>query len=176
MQKKRSPQSYTKSETYQISSEGSSKYFVIVPKMLIRDLEPFEFKLLVHFMDVCGVDGGTCWQNVRTIAANTKMSVGMVTKARKRLAERGYITVEEPGNNKESTRITVVDKMPENVARYAQNGVHGVNTGVHGVNERITLEENPLRRSLEEEIPQTPNSVLDFERLEEIAARKRELQ
>jgi len=186
---KSSRSSYNKDELNQITNEGDSgKYFHQMLNIYDDDLDPYEYRLLGHFIRVCG-NGGECWQGTRTIAAITRMSTGQVQKVRKRLADKGYIRVAK-GNRKDTTRVTVVDLMPDNVARYAtgkgvhhmntgvhhmntgvhhmNTGVHHMNTGVHQVNERISLEEEPRRRTSEEESApqkQTDQTISYAERL-----------
>jgi len=158
---KSSRSSYNKDELNQITNEGDSgKYFHQMLNIYDDDLDPYEYRLLGHFIRVCG-NGGECWQGTRTIAAITRMSTGQVQKVRKRLADKGYIRVAK-GNRKDTTRVTVVDLMPDNVARYATG------KGVHQVNERISLEEEPRRRTSEEESApqkQTDQTISYAERL-----------
>lgn len=134
------------------NEEGENKYFHRMLNMADDDLDPYEYRLLGHYIRV-----GTCWEGTRKTAENTKMSIGMVSKVRDKLAANGWIRVEYRDNN-ESCLITVVDRMAENVARYSGRSysehsvhevntpVHTVNTSVHEVNERRTIEEEPKKK------------------------------
>jgi hypothetical protein len=139
----------------QIEDENKGKYFHIMLNMYDDDLSPYEYRLLGHYIRV-----GKCWEGVRKTAKTCQMSVGMVVKTRNKLHAGGYITVEHRDND--TVYIEVVDRMHENVARYAnrsphEQGVHHMNTnrspheqGVQDVNERITPEEEPEKKNQEE--------------------------
>lgn len=139
----------------QIEDENKGKYFHIMLNMYDDDLSPYEYRLLGHYIRV-----GKCWEGVRKTAKTCQMSVGMVVKTRNKLHKGGYITVEHRDND--TVYIEVVDRMSENVARYAnrsphEQGVHHMNTnrspheqGVQDVNERITPEEEPKKKNQEE--------------------------
>lgn len=139
-----------------ITNEARGKYFHIILNMADDDLNPYEYRLLGHYVRV-----GECWEGVRKTATTTRMSVGMIVKTRNKLEELGYIRVEH--RDQDTCLVTVLDRMSENIARYAEvfmertprswseHPVHGVNTseleGVHQVNERITIthEEEPKK-------------------------------
>lgn len=137
-----------------ITDQGSpSKYFHQMLNMADDDLNPYEYRLLGHYRRVCGEGkDGHCWEAVRTTAKITRMSVGKVVSTRQRLSELGYIKILEPGNETQTTVIVVLDRMPENVARYYiersphEQSVHHMNASVHQVNERITIEEEPIKK------------------------------
>lgn len=100
-------------------NEGpAGKYFHQMLNMADDDLGPFEYRLLGHYIRVCGAaENGVCFQTVRVVAAITKMSIPKVIAARNSLLENGWITVEERANK--THRITVVDRMKANVERYS---------------------------------------------------------
>lgn len=100
-------------------NEGpASKYFTLMLNMADDDLDPFEYRLLGHYVRVCGAeDNGVCYQTIRVVAATTKMSIPKVIAARNALLEGGWIKVEERANK--THRITIVDRMKENVMRYS---------------------------------------------------------
>lgn len=131
---------------------GSDKYFSMILHMADDDLGPYEYRLLGHYVRVCG-SGGECWESTRTTAEKTKMSVGMVSKARKELERLGYIKVAENSQHKTMT-IIVVDRMAENSSRYGskpaecsphEQSVHHMNKSVHQVKQRKTIEEKPKK-------------------------------
>lgn len=148
-----------------ITDDGKGRYFHIILNMADDDLNPYEYRLLGHYIRVAAKKG-LCWESVRTSAKITKMSVGMVVKTRNKLLELGYIIVKN--RDDDTCVVRIVDRMAENIARYAPTepqtdtenmdapsgkprnkrspgeqypiAVHGVNTsvleGVHGVNQR----------------------------------------
>jgi hypothetical protein len=130
-------------------------YFHYMLNMADDDLDPYEYRLLGHYRRVCGL-GGQCTQSVRDIAAMCRMSAGMVTKTREKLAKGGWITarrLKEKGADI-GYIVTVIDRMKENTERYADKAkgvhvvntpVHDVNTGVHVVKQRINNNKNQLK-------------------------------
>ncbi|MBK8138380.1 MAG: hypothetical protein IPK52_21630 [Chloroflexi bacterium] len=136
----------------------SAAYFHFMLNMADDDLDPYEYRLLGHYRRVCGMNG-TCTQSVRDIAKACKMSRGMVTKTRDKLAAGGWITARrnvENGLDKGYT-VKLIDRMRENTERYAAakdahqaqtEGVHTVDTcppgggGVHQVKQRINKNKN----------------------------------
>jgi len=104
-------------------NEGAAgKYYHQMLNMADDDLGPFEYRLLGHYIRVCGAeDGGVCYQTVRTIAEITKMSIPKVIAARNELAKNGWIRIEARANK--SHNVTVVDRMAENVRRYSVQNV-----------------------------------------------------
>lgn len=128
------------------------KYFTQFPNIIDdSELDPFEFRLLLHFYRV-----GQCTQGVRTTANICKMSTGKVAQVRKRLEEKGFIKITPFGD---SVNINVIDKYIENGQKYrssGEQGVHAVDTSVHAVDDRCSPHEhkknpskkNPLRIDL----------------------------
>lgn len=58
------------------------KYFAAIPRIVFRmGLNPFEFTLYAYLKDTAG-ESGSCWKSRATIAKESGMSSGMVTKAR----------------------------------------------------------------------------------------------
>jgi hypothetical protein len=51
------------------------------------DLSVYAFRLYQHFKRVCGSKDGSSWQSTKTLALYCGMSTGMVSKAKKELAE-----------------------------------------------------------------------------------------
>lgn len=136
----------------EITDNAKGKYFIVVPNMADDDLSPYEMRLLVHYIRVAWRTG-KCWEGIRKTAKITQMSVGMVTKTRNELEKLGYIRVKH--REDDTCVIVIVDRMTENVARYAneteesdgdefaapsgkrsqkRTGVHDTRQGVHEVN------------------------------------------
>lgn len=137
----------------------AGKYFTQILNMADDDLDPYEYRLLGHYKRVIGELNAPCTQGTRKIAEVCRMSLGKVTTTRKRLEDKGWIRCERRPNN--TIRVTLVDRMAENVARYSkrsqpeqsegersysEHGVHVVNTTVHEVNEEITRTPNQEQR------------------------------
>lgn len=104
------------------------KYYAAIPNIVFQlGLNPYELALYAHFKKAAGDDGGVCWKSRATIAKESSMSAGMVTKARQALEiprpelnGKALITVsEEPsktgGNPTCAIRIT--DIWPINFAK-----------------------------------------------------------
>jgi len=135
-----------------ITVEDNGKYYHIMLNMADDDLDPYEYRLLGHYVRV-----GKCWENTRTTAKKTQMSAGKVSMTRDTLHSKGYINVEYRG--KDTCLVTVIDRMAENVARYQNQrsphehvhdmntDVHHMNANVHQVKQRITNEEKPKKKN-----------------------------
>lgn len=97
------------------------KYFHMMLNMAEDDLDPFEYRLLGHYIRWAG-HGGIEKEGIRETAKKTKMSVAKVRAARSGLASKGYVSVKEStvDDQKESkpTEVTVIDRWQENIARY----------------------------------------------------------
>lgn len=142
----------SKQKKDQITHEATpAKYFHQMLNMADDDLNPYQYRLLGHYIRV-----GECWKSVRRTAKDAKISVGMVVKTRNELVDLGYIRVQH--RDDDTCLVTVIDRMTENVARYAncsphEHTVHTVNTPVHDMNQRITQEEEPNKNG-------TPNGAV----------------
>ena len=134
------------------------KYFTTLYNMADDDLNPYQYRLLGHYKRVCGeTEDGACWESTRTTAKKCQISVGKVASTRRELEAMGYVAIETRGDD--TLRITMIDRMAENVARYTKRSsgehsvhevntsVHTVNTGVHEVKQRITTEEKPVKNN-----------------------------
>lgn len=139
----------------------AGKYFTQILNMADDDLDPYEYRLLGHYKRVIGELNAPCTQGTRKIAEVCRMSLGKVTATRKQLEAKGWIRCERRPNN--TIRVTLVDRMAENVARYSkrsqpeqsegersysEHGVHVVNATVHVVNEEITRTPNQEQKSM----------------------------
>jgi len=102
------------------------KWFHMLPNMADDDLNPYEYRLYGHYKRVCGENGGDCTESVRETAKTCKMSVGMVSKTRQQLEDKGWIAVRvmssmtENGKRLyEGTIISLNDRWMENIQRYS---------------------------------------------------------
>lgn len=122
------------------------QYFHIMLNIADDDLNPYEYRLLGHYMRVAG-DNGACWESTRTTAKKCKMSVGKVVATRRELEEKKYITIETRPD--ETLNIRIVNLWSENIERYREKRsqdeqtVHVVNAPVHDMNQRRTNEQEP---------------------------------
>ena len=125
-----------------IVTNDPKEHFTMMPNIIDEsDLDPHEFRLLLHYYRV-----GNCWEGTRTTAKKCNMSVGTVSKKRQSLADKGWIILQKPDNSTDTITITLIDKWEENIAHFrdktrssGEPPVHQVNTPVHQVNERILL-------------------------------------
>lgn len=106
-----------------ITTEPKS-HFAMIPKLANDDLDIYEYRLYGHYSQVCGQDGGRCWQSVETIRQKTGMSFSAIKKARNSLQSKGFIDVALPdGKARRSggnTSVGIVDRWQENAERYQQ--------------------------------------------------------
>jgi hypothetical protein len=113
-----------------IDEGAGRRYYTEIPNLVLTlNLSPFELALYVHLKRTAG-DDGRCWKSTPTLAKETGMSAGMITKAkeglvkkREELAGRALIVVtEEPNPHGGRARhvVTLTDVWPENVARFSR--------------------------------------------------------
>lgn len=131
------------------------KYRTELPNLADDDMDPFQYRLYAHYKRVCGANGGTCWESVRTTAKKCQMSPDKVTDARNWLEQNGWIETrkEEQG----TVHVTILDRWLDNMMRYT-NGGHTkyrtghtkYRTGVYDISylrsnqEEVTKEEDPV--------------------------------
>ena len=104
------------------------KYRIELPNLYDdAELDVYEFRLLVHYKRV-----GTCWESVRTTAEKCRMSVGKVSQARRSLAKKGWIVVEEKADG--GFIIHVQDVWERNFAHFTRrsSGEQGCSCGEQG--------------------------------------------
>lgn len=83
-----------------------------IPNILdTMNLDPYEFRLLVHYYRV-----GNCWESTKTTATNCNMSAGQVSQKRQSLAVKGLIVIDS--DKKDSLTITVVDIWAKNYSAF----------------------------------------------------------
>lgn len=117
------------------------KYYHVMLNMADDDLDPYQYRLLGHYIRV-----GTCWQSTRTTAKHCKMSVGKVSTVRDELEQLGWIKIDR--SKQDTLMVTVVDRMSENITRYqcssGEHRVHVVNNSVHDMKQRKNTEERTI--------------------------------
>lgn len=101
------------------------KYFTTMLNMADDDLDPFQYRLLAHYVRVCGQDGkDVIDESVRETAKATQMSAVKVQKARDQLEAMGYLRVSKPtkaeARKGETVHIGIIDRWAENISRYAK--------------------------------------------------------
>lgn len=112
---------------HSVNDEGDPrKYYAAIPNIVFTlGLHPYELVLYVYLKKVAGEDG-VCWKSRASIARETGMSAGMVSKckealsrSRASLAGKPLIRVTEQMQNGGNANhaITVVDIWPENMAK-----------------------------------------------------------
>jgi len=140
-----------------------NKFFHLMLNMADDDLDPFEYRLLGHYIRVCGqAQNGVCFQTVRTISDTTKMSIPKVIAARNALAKSGWIRVEARANK--THNITIVDRMAENVNRYTGQDIEHPGEELEGDqnidhadqdidrgDQNPAYEEEPIKKNTQEE-------------------------
>ena len=112
--------------TYSVYDNGDlHRYRTEIPNIIFRlGLTPYELTLYAHLKQTAG-DGGQCWKSTDTLAKETGMSTGTISKAkdglvtsRPELAGKSLIEVrEESGTHGGRPRhyITLTDVWPENM-------------------------------------------------------------
>jgi hypothetical protein len=106
------------------------KYRTELPNIVfLLGLTPYELALYVLLKKTTGTDG-VCWKSTQTLADETKMSVGMVSKAKSALAKAKKIlkgkslifikSIPNPRGGKPYQHITLTDIWPENMAFFSK--------------------------------------------------------
>lgn len=78
----------------------AEKPYDILRRLDDADLDPYEFRLVMHYWRV-----GTCWETLRTTADRCKMSLGKTKSTRDGLVKRGFIKWQDNGKGKMSIVI-----------------------------------------------------------------------
>lgn len=138
------------SEKQNITNEGPAhKYFHMMLNIADDDLDPFEYRLLGHFVRVTNGGETLCQEGIRTTAAVTRMSVNKVRAARVSLRMKGYIGLTEP--SKEETQrgiptvVKLLDRWADNIARYNKNPVsNSAQNKVEGVSNITQVKPEPV--------------------------------
>ena len=109
----------SRAENQNVQNDGKGRrYFHIILNMADDELDPYEYRLLGHYIRV-----GDCWESTRTTADKCRMSIGKTAQTRRELAQKGYIKITEPKNHDKGSGNTVlvqvVDRWADNMQRYA---------------------------------------------------------
>lgn len=151
--------------TLTIRDDGGDlrKYRIELPNLIDDlDLSLYAFRLYVHLKRVAGANGA-CFQSTKTLAKHCRMSIGKISEAKKELADKGLINVEQRQREKgETDLITIYDMWPQNFAAYrkdeGENRVHVVNTppplheqGVHHMNGGVHVAEREEGTNIKKE-------------------------
>lgn len=84
------------------------------------ELNVYAFRLLAHYQRVAGLEG-TCAESTAATATHCRMSPRRVVQARSELVAGGWIAVSYLGPiGQQAAVVTVVDRMSDNLARYAR--------------------------------------------------------
>jgi len=104
---------------------GLRKYRTEIPNMVLDSgLTVYELVLYVHLKRTAG-DHGASWKGTRTLAEETGMSMGSVSKAKAGLEQRGLITISQIHDKSQVDYIEIVDIWEDNFLSF--QGVHQVN-------------------------------------------------
>jgi hypothetical protein len=108
------------------------KYFSMIEHLADDELDPYEYRLLGHYKRVCGENGGTCTEGIRTTADKCKMSQGKASEVRQALHNKGWINLDikkdETPEGKTvyiGANVTLKDRWLENLKAYAKEGSDG---------------------------------------------------
>lgn len=101
-----------------VRDDGAGRYFHFMLNMADDDLDPFQYRLLGHYRRSCGAYNKPCRETTRETADKCRMSLGQTSQTRQWLADQHWISVE---HRKNRLIVTLVDRMPENVARYGRS-------------------------------------------------------
>src|SRR5688500_7622307 len=115
------------------------KYYAAIPHLVLEiGLNPYELALYVHFKKAAGDKGGACWKSRATIARESGMSSGMVTKARQALevprpelnGKPLIVVTEEPSKSggKPTCRVTITDVWAVNMSKCSTSHHDGAST------------------------------------------------
>ena len=122
-----------------IVTNDPKEHFTMMPNIIDEsDLDPHEFRLLLHYYRV-----GNCWEGTRTTAKKCNMSVGTVSKKRQSLADKGWIILQKPDNSTDTITITLIDKWEENIAHFRDKTRSSGEPPVHQVNTPRSSGEHP---------------------------------
>lgn len=101
------------------------KYFTQMLNMAEDDLDPFQYRLLAHY--IRWYDGKPYPESIRQTASATKMSVNKVQSALDELSALGYLEVYRPtqqeARNGATIKVKVIDRWMENINRYQRKPV-----------------------------------------------------
>lgn len=129
-----------------VSGETGHKYFHQMLNMADDDLNPHEYRLLGHYLRWAG-HGGTREEGIRQTAKVCHMGQKALRKHRAALVTKGYLRLIEPTAEQlkegEPTKIIVLDRWAENIARYAQTDTPPVSKQIQGSPEPVSKQIHP---------------------------------
>lgn len=99
------------------------KYFTMMLNMAEEDLDPFQYRLLAHYVRWSST--GNISEGVRITAKKCKISVEKMQTAREELVKAGYLRIIPPAKKGQPTTVIVVDRWAENVARFVKQPEDG---------------------------------------------------
>lgn len=107
--------------TFESEGDPTKKYFHMMLNMAEDDLDPFQYRLLGHYLRWAG-HGGMMPEGIRDTAKASKMSVDKVRQAREQLETLGYLHLKIPTKEEQkkglSVEVVVVDRWLENIQRF----------------------------------------------------------
>lgn len=141
-------------ETQSIHDDGDpKKYWTRIYNMADDDLDPYEYRLLGHYIRWGGTD-----ESLAATAKTTQMGKAKVIKTRQCLQEKGYIEVEVPtaeeARKHQTVRITLVDRWAENMARYTRTSSNSYQSASTNQNQPASgtgTNQNPMKNISTEE-------------------------
>lgn len=90
------------------------KYYTQIPNLVLEmGLTPYALSLYVVIARTAGARG-LCYKSARTLARESGMSVGQVSKCKKELHARGLIVIHHHSGRRASDEITLVDLWQKN--------------------------------------------------------------
>lgn len=97
------------------------KYFTQMLNIAEDDLDPFQYRLLAHYVRWTG-HGGESDESIRQAASATKMGVNKIRSTLQELENLKYIKVDRPtpqeARNGKTIHITILDRWMDNISRY----------------------------------------------------------
>lgn len=155
---------------YQIRDASPFKYFAMIPNMVDDlGLSPHAYRLYGHLKRVAGEDG-RCFQNTKQLSETCRMSVGMITKAKKELMESmppliSIALTNHPIEGKFSYHeITILNIWPENIQKYGsqyEQSVHNMNSGrsqYEQYGSQYEPKNNPIKKQEKKNKEATPSA------------------
>lgn len=150
-------------EQQSITNDGDErKYFHMIINMAEDDLDPFEYRLLGHYIRI-GRPGTSFFEGLRQTAEACKMSVNKVIAAQNALVQKKYIRIRKPTKEQQkmgmATEIAVMDRWAENILRYSQPVL---NMTQGGVSDLTRVKRKPVLNMTQEGVSDLTHPVSDF--------------
>ena len=146
------------SRTKTVNEAPSHKYFTQMLNIAEDDLDPFQYRLLAHYVRWTGY-GGESNESIRQVAKATKMGTNKVRLTLEELETLKYLKVDRPtpqeARNGKTIHITILDRWMDNISRY-----QGVSEKTQPVSNSTQVSAKPVSNS-------THPPVLNSTRLKE---------